>query len=108
MAEPVGGLIAFEQAELNDHCMAGLAWAQRLLQGKGGDTVEEAQVYVRAAGQLAMSSRCIDALEPSSDTRQDAAQKLSDLAARVSACGLDDCQIEQLAAELDPIIVRLR
>ena len=95
MAEPVGGLIAFEQAELNDHCMAGLA-------------VEEAQVYVRAAGQLAMSSRCIDALEPSSDTRQDAAQKLSDLAARVSACGLDDCQIEQLAAELDPIIVRLR
>lgn len=39
MAEPVGGLIAFEQADLKERCLAGLTWARRLLQGKGGDTV---------------------------------------------------------------------
>jgi hypothetical protein len=108
MAEPVGGLIAFEQADLEELCLTGLAWAQRLLQGKGGDTVEKELVSARAAGQLAMSSRCIGSLELPGDTRESAVRELSDLAARASACSPSDCQIEQLAAELDSMIVRLR
>lgn len=63
MAEPVGGLIAFEQADLKEHCLAGLTWAHRLLQGKGGDTVGNGLAGKRAAGQLAISSRCVGALK---------------------------------------------
>ena len=108
MAEPVGGLIAFGQADLKEHCLAGLAWAQRLLQGNGGDTVEDGLTAERAAGQLAISNRCISSLELPGDTQENAAQELSNLAARVGACRSNDCQLEPLAAELDPIITRLR
>ena len=62
----------------------------------------------RAVGQLAISSRCIGGLELPGDTQENAAQEISDLAARVGAGSSDDCQLEPLAAELDPIITRLR
>ena len=74
MAKPVGGLIAFEQEDLKEHCMVGLAWAQRLLQGNGGDTVEDGLAAERAAGQLAISSRCIGSLELPGDTEENAAK----------------------------------
>lgn len=108
MTEPVGGLIAFGQADLKEHCLAGLTWAQRLLQGNGDDTVEDGLAAERAVGQLAISSRCIGSLELPGDTQENAVRELSDLAARVGACSSDDCQLEPLAAELNPIIARLR
>jgi outer membrane protein assembly factor BamB len=104
MSEPVGGLIAFEQADLKQHCLAGLTWAQRLLQGRGGDTVEQALVTERAASQLMISSRCVSSLEPSSDARDTVATRLTDLAVRVRACSGGNCQLETFAAELEPMI----
>lgn len=108
MPEPVGGLIAFEQADLKEHCLAGLDWARRLLQGKGGDSVEKELVSARAAGQLAMSAHCIDSLQPGSDTPEDAAGELYSLAARVTACSWGDCSLEPFVAELAGIIAQLR
>ena len=70
MAEPVGGLIAFEQEDLKQHCLAGLAWARRLLQGKGGDTIEPGRAGQRAASQLMISSRCVSSLKPSDGARR--------------------------------------
>ena len=108
MPEPVGGLVAFEQADLKHHCLTGLEWARRLLRGEGGDTVELGLATERAAGQLMISSRCVDSLEPSNDVVSNAAAQLGNLAGRVNACNSADCQLQQLAAELEPIIESLR
>ncbi|MBW1756779.1 MAG: hypothetical protein JRJ80_11480 [Deltaproteobacteria bacterium] len=108
MTEPVGGLIAFEQADLQQHCLAGLTWAQRLLQGRGGDTIEEGLATQRAAGQLTISSRCVRSLEPGGDALNDAAEQLTNLAGQLRACSGEDCQSGRLAAELTPIMDSLR
>ena len=108
MAEPVGGLIAFEQTDLKQHCLAGLVWAQRLLKGKGGDTVEEGRAAERAASQMMISSRCVSSLKPSGAALDDSAEQLIDLAGQVRACGAKDCRLEPFAAELEPMLLRLR
>jgi len=108
MAEPVGGLIAFEQEDLKQHCLAGLAWARRLLQGKGGDTIEPGRAGQRAASQLMISSRCVSSLRPSDSAQNDVAEQLTSLAGQVRACSGGGCQLEDLAAELEPILDRLR
>ncbi len=54
--EPVGGLVAFEQVDLKQQCPAGIDWAQRLLQGRGGDTVEQGFQSKRAAERRSRSS----------------------------------------------------
>jgi hypothetical protein len=108
MTEPVGGLIAFEQTDLQEHCLAGLTWAQRLLQGKGDDTVEAGLAVKRAIGQLTISGLCVRAIEPSSDDLDDTAEQLTDLANQLRACTGEDCQPERIAAELTPIVERLQ
>ena len=108
MPEPVGGLVAFEQADLKQHCLAGLSWAQRLLRGEGGDTVEPGLATERAAGQLTISSRCVGSVEPGSDALAKAAEQLTSLAVALRACGSGDCQLERFAAELSPIVDSLR
>ncbi len=108
MTEPVGGLIAFEQTDLQEHCLAGLTWAQRLLQGKGDDTVEEGLAVERAIGQLTISGLCVSAIVPSSDDLDNTAEQLAKLARQLRACTGEDCQRERIAAELTPIVERLR
>ena len=108
MPEPVGGLVAFEQADLKEHCLAGLSWAQRLLRGEGGDTVEAGLAVERATGQLMISSRCVGALEPGSDVLDKATEQLTSLASQLRACSDGDCQLEHLAAELSPIVDSLQ
>jgi outer membrane protein assembly factor BamB len=108
MPEPVGGLVAFEQADLKQHCLAGVNWAQRLLRSEGGDTVEAGLATERAAGQLTISSHCVSSLEPGSDAFDHAAEQLTKLAGQLSACGGEDCKPGRLAAELTPIINLLR
>jgi hypothetical protein len=108
MPEPVGGLVAFEQADLKQHCLAGLSWAQRLLRSEGGDTVEAGLATERAAGQLTISSRCVGSVEPGSDALDKAAEQLTSLAGELRACGGGDCQLERFAAELSPIVDSLQ
>jgi outer membrane protein assembly factor BamB len=108
MPEPVGGLVAFEQADLKQHCLAGVSWAQRLLRGEGGDTVEAGLATERAAGQLTISSRCVGSLRPRSDALNKAAEQLNSLASQLRACSDEDCPLDLLAAELTPIIDSLQ
>jgi hypothetical protein len=108
MPEPVGGLVAFEQADLKQHCLAGVSWAQRLLRGEGGDTVEAGLPTERAAGQLTISSRCVGSLRPRSDALDKAAEQLNSLASQLRACSDEDCPLDRLAAELTPIIDSLQ
>jgi len=108
MPEPVGGLVAFEQADLKQHCLAGVSWAQRLLRGEGGDTVEAGLATERAAGQLTISSHCIRSIEPGSDALRKAAEQLTSLASQLRACSGEDCPLDRLAAELTPIIDSLQ
>ena len=108
MPEPVGGLVAFEQADLKQHCLAGVSWAQRLLRGEGGDTVEGGLATERAAGQLTISSHCISSIEPGSDALRKVAEQLTSLASQLRACSGEDCPLDRLAAELTPIIDSLQ
>jgi outer membrane protein assembly factor BamB len=108
MPEPVGGLVAFEQADLKQHCLAGVSWAQRLLRGEGGDTVEAGLATERAAGQLTISSHCISSIEPASDSLRNAAEQLTSLASQLRGCNGEDCPLDRLAAELSPIVHSLQ
>jgi outer membrane protein assembly factor BamB len=108
MPEPVGGLVALEQTDLKQHCLAGLRWAQRLLLGEGGDTVEAGLAKERAAGQLMISSQCVGSLEPSSDTVREVAEHLTSLTSQLQACTGKDCQLERFAEALALMIDRLQ
>jgi hypothetical protein len=108
MPEPVGGLVALEQTDLKQHCLAGLSWAQRLLRGEGGDTVEAGLATERAAGQLTISSQCVSSLEPNNDALGKMAEQLTSLASQLRACVDQDCQPEHIAAELTPMVKRLQ
>jgi hypothetical protein len=78
------------------------------LQGKGDDTVEEGLAVERAIGQLTISGLCVSAIVPSSDDLDNTAEQLAKLARQLRACTGEDCQRERIAAELTPIVERLR
>ena len=118
MPEPVGGLVAFEQADLKAHCLAGLDWAERLLKSKGGNTVEAGWEGKRAAGQLEISQRCLESLSfaatesgRSAVEQQEALtrvrRELGLIGSRARDCTEPDCH-EELAARLAKVVQSLK
>jgi len=118
MPEPVGGLVAFEQADLKAHCLVGLDWAERLLKGKGGNTVEAGWEGKRAAGQLEISQRCLESLSfagtesgRSAVEQQEALtrvrRELGLIGSRARDCTDPDCH-EKLADRLAKVVQSLK